>query len=267
MQVIGDRVSAKADQHKKSAIMNGQQPAPADDDVPIRGLVWQASKRASILPPEPNYTPEYAKHVLVTGGVGFVGSHIAEALLTMGIKVVVYDIFNSETTISAEKQENASLLQRAADDYAAKGASLTIVHGDIRDKEKLLETIKEHGITAAIHVGGLVDDRRSVKHPEEYIDVNIRGTATLLSALGESGVKMVVQASTRSVFGQRDVNEVFLTEQSNRRPVNPYGASKVGADAMAHCYSHLHKMNVTLIRIFATYGPRGRPVSISLFCI
>ena len=105
----------------------------------------------------------------------------------------------------------------------------------------------------------MIVDRRSVFHPGEYIDVNIRGTATLLDALGQCGVKMVVQASTRSVFGQRDVNEVYLTEKSNLRPVNPYGASKVGADAMAHCYSHLHKMNVTLIRIFATYGPRGRP--------
>lgn len=210
------------------------------------------SFQGSIIPPSPNFTSEYAKVVLVTGGVGFVGSHIAEALLTMGMKVVIYDIFNSETTVSAEKQENATILQN-------DGAHLCVVHGDIRDKENLVKTIKEHGITAAIHVGGMVDDRRSVFHPGEYIDVNIRGTATLLDALGQCGVKMVVQASTRSVFCQRDVNEVYLTEKSNRRPVNPYGASKVGADAMAHCYSHLHKMNVTLIRIFATYGPRGRP--------
>ena len=217
------------------------------------------SFQGSIIPPSPNFTSEYAKVVLVTGGVGFVGSHIAEALLTMGMKVVIYDIFNSETTVSAEKQENATILQRTAEEYKDDGAHLCVVHGDIRDKENLVKTIKEHGSTAAIHVGGMGDDRRSVFHPGEYIDVNIRGTATLLDALGQCGVKMVVQASTRSVFGQRDVNEVYLTEKSNRRPVNPYGASKVGADAMAHCYSHLHKMNVTLIRIFATYGPRGRP--------
>ena len=136
---------------------------------------------------------------------------------------------------------------------------MTIVNGDIRDQENILRTIQEHGVTGAIHVGGMVDDRRSVKHPEEYIDVNIRGTAMLLDALGKSGVKMVVQASTRSVFGQRVDNDTKLTETADRRPINPYGASKVGADAMAHCYSHLHKMNLTLVRIFATYGPRGRP--------
>jgi len=207
----------------------------------------------------PSFTEEYCKSVLVTGGVGFVGSHIAEALLRSGTKVVIYDIFNSETTVSAEKREIASILRQAADECKSDGASLDIVHGDIRDKEKLLQTISGHGITSCIHVGGMVDDRRSVFHPDEYIDVNIRGTATLLDALGKSGVKMVVQASTRSVFGQRADNSALLTEKADRRPVNPYGASKVGADAMAHCYSHLHKMNVTLIRIFATYGPRGRP--------
>ena len=211
------------------------------------------------MPIKENYTEEYCECVMVTGGVGFVGSHIAEALLREGRKVVVYDIFNSETTSSAEKRENVAILENTAQEFASYGASVTIVNGDIRDQENILRTIREHGVTGAIHVGGMVDDRRSVKHPEEYIDVNIRGTAMLLDALGKSGVKMVVQASTRSVFGQRADNGTKLTETADRRPINPYGASKVGADAMAHCYSHLHKMNVTLVRIFATYGPRGRP--------
>ena len=208
---------------------------------------------------DPRYTEEYCKCVLVTGGVGFVGSHIAEALLKEGRKVIVYDIFNSETTSSAEKRENVSILQKTAQKFSADGAHVDIVNGDIRDQEKIIQTIRQHGVTGAIHVGGMVDDRRSVSHPEEYIDVNIRGTAMLLDALGKCGVKMVVQASTRSVFGQRADNNTKLTEQADRRPINPYGASKVGSDAMAHCYCHLHKMNLSLVRIFATYGPRGRP--------
>ena len=171
----------------------------------------------------------------------------------------MYDIFNSETTVSAEKKENAAILKNTALERADQGASVDIVHGDIRDKEMLMSTIRDFEITACIHVGGMVDDRRSVFHPDEYIDVNIRGTATLLDALGQCGVKMVVQVSTRSVFGQRDDNGIYLIEEAARRPVNPYGASKVGADAMAHCYSHLHNMNVTLVRIFAAYRPSGRP--------
>jgi len=205
------------------------------------------------------FTEEYCKCVLVTGGVGFVGSHIAEALLKEGRMVVVYDIFNSETTKSAEKLENAEILQNTADLHASNGASLSIVHGDIRDQEKIIQTIEEYGVTGAIHVGGMVDDRGSVTSPEAFIDVNILGTALLLDALGKCGVKMVVQASTRSVFGQRTENALRLNERADRRPINPYGASKVGADAMAHCYCHLHNMNLSLVRIFATYGPRGRP--------
>mmetsp|Transcript_21229 Transcript_21229/g.31887 ORF Transcript_21229/g.31887 Transcript_21229/m.31887 type:complete len:367 (-) Transcript_21229:110-1210(-) len=206
---------------------------------------------------------DYCKCVMVTGGVGFVGSHIAEELLK-GVDglcklcqhVVVFDIFNSETTKSTEKNENASILRRTAEKY---GTSVTIVNGDIRDQNKIIQTIQKHNVTACIHVGGMVDDRRSVTHPEEYIDVNIRGTALLLDALGKCGVKNVVQASTRSVFGQRQNNDEKLDEKADRRPINPYGASKVGADAMAHCYCHLHKMSLSLVRIFATYGPRGRP--------
>jgi len=205
------------------------------------------------------YTEEYSNCVLVTGGVGFVGSHIAEALLKEGRKVVVYDMFNSETTASSEKQENADILRKTAKKFSSIGANVSIVHGDIRDQPKIIQTIQDFGVTGAIHVGGMVDDRRSVTHPEEYIDVNIRGTALLLDALGKCGVKMVVQASTRSVFGQRTDNNTKLKENADRRPINPYGASKVGADAMAHCYCHLYDMNLSLVRIFATYGPRGRP--------
>ena len=204
-------------------------------------------------------TDEYCRCVLLTGGVGFIGSHICERLLAEGRTVVIYDIFNSETTKSAEKQQNAALLYAAAAANQANGAHLTIVNGDIRDQEHILKVIKEHGITGCIHVGGMVDDRRSVAFPEEYVDVNILGTCRLLDALGKCGVKMVVQASTRSVFGQRSDNNELLDEAALRRPINPYGVSKVGADAMAHCYSHLHSMNVNLVRIFACYGPRGRP--------
>ena len=204
-------------------------------------------------------TEDFCKSVLVTGGVGFVGSHITEALLREGSKVVIYDCFNSETSTNVEKQENARILRDAAEKFASIGASLSIINGDIRDPDSLARTIKEHGITSCIHVAGMVDDRRSVKFPIEYIEINVKGTAILLDTLGKNGVKMVVQASTRSVYGQRDDNDVYLSEAADRRPVNPYGASKVAADAFAHTYCYLHNMNISLIRIFSAYGPRGRP--------
>ncbi len=207
-------------------------------------------------PPPPHYTPiyteEYTRFVLVTGGVGFVGSHVTESLLRSGSKVVVYDSFNTETTERAEKVEIARELHRVALEHAHLGASLVVVKGDIRDRALIMKTIARYSITSCVHLGALVDDRRSVSLPDEFIDVNIRGTATLLDALGASGVKMVVQASTRSVYGQREDNGACLTESADRRPVNPYGASKVGSDAIAHCYSR-ELMNYTCCAIFFSH--------------
>ena len=89
-------------------------------------------------PIPPQYTDAHCKCVLVMGGVGFVGSHIAEALLSEGREVIVYDVFNSETTMSAEKQENAAILRRTAEQHAGKGAKLSIIDGDIRDQRRSL---------------------------------------------------------------------------------------------------------------------------------
>ena len=202
------------------------------------------------------FTEEFCKCVLVTGGAGFVGSHVAEALLKEGRKVVVYDVFNSETSSRSEKQENIAILEQIAKAFACKDASLTVVNGDVRDQYKLIDTIQAHCVTACVHAGAMVCDRRSVEYPEEYMKTNAIGTMRLFEALGKCGVKMVVQASTCSVFGQRKDNIQLLDESSDRRPINPYGASKVAADSLGYCYSYLYKMNVTQIRFFATYGPR-----------
>ena len=208
---------------------------------------------------EKRYTEEYISGcVLVTGGCGFVGSHVVEALLREGRNVVVYDMFNSETTTSDEKRENAQTLFKTAGENKSIGARLAIVDGNIRDGDEIAETVREHGVTACVHCAGMVDDRRSVHFPQEYLENNVLGTSMLLDTLGKCGVKMVVQPSTRSVFGANN-QEKSLHESCDRRPINPYGASKVATDALAHCYSYLHEMNCTMVRIFATYGPRGRP--------
>lgn len=206
--------------------------------------------------------------ILVTGGAGFIGSHIAEALLKQCKKVIVFDVFNQETTKSDEKHSNITLLEKTVEqvnkmlsDNHPK-AELFVTTGDIRDRNSIQEVIANvsYNITSVVHIAGLVDDRRSVSYPNEYFDVNVIGTATLLDVLGKSGkIKRVVQASTRSVFGEVNKHDVKLDETSPRRPVNPYGVSKVASDAAAHCYSHMYQMQIFLVRITSCYGHRGRP--------
>ena len=205
--------------------------------------------------------------ILVPGGVGFFGGHIAEHLLKRGHRVVVYDIFNSETTPSAEKRETADVLIKTATEHKDKGSTLKIVNGDICDAVKLESVVKSEGITACFNMAALVNDRRSVTHPTDFIDVNIKGTVNLLRILGEHGVKTVVHASTRSVFGQVVNNNTEWDENAPRLPINPYGATKVATDAFLHVYAHLYGMNVSIIRSSAAYGPRGRLDMFPRICV
>ena len=139
--------------------------------------------------------------ILVTGGVGFVGGHLSQLLLSKGYKVIVYDIFNSDTTPVTEKIATAQILAKTAIEHKHKNASLKIIIGDIRDEKKLQWIIKSFKITSCFHMAALVDDRTSVHTPFEYIDTNIKGTVTLFKCLSDNGIKTIIQASTRSVFG------------------------------------------------------------------
>jgi UDP-glucuronate 4-epimerase len=196
--------------------------------------------------------------VLVTGAAGFFGSHIAAVLLRAGRHVVAFDKLNAETTSSTEKQDNLGRLQAIAD--ATEGARLSVFRGDVLDEASILAALEATAPTACVHAASMVDDRRSVQHPREYLLTNIIGTQTLLQTIaGHGTVRQFVYISTRSTFGQVDSAGQLMTEESPKRPINPYGASKVGAEAICHVYHHLHGIDVNIIRIFALYGPYGRP--------
>jgi UDP-glucuronate 4-epimerase len=196
--------------------------------------------------------------ILVTGAAGFFGSHIAAEFLHAGKHVVVFDKFNAETTSVGEKEINISRLEAIA--AGVPNARLSINRGDILDADSILATLRATNPTACVHAASMVDDRRSVNHPKEYLITNIIGTQTLLHTIAEHGsVRQFVYISTRSTFGQVDSPGQLMLEESPKRPINPYGASKVGAEAICHVYHHLHGININIIRIFALYGPYGRP--------
>jgi UDP-glucuronate 4-epimerase len=196
--------------------------------------------------------------VLVTGAAGFFGSHIAAQFLRAGKHVVAFDKLNAETTSAGEKESNIRKLELLA--AVTPGAQLSVYRGDVLDADSIRVALRADNPTACVHAASMVDDRRSVSHPQEYLVTNIIGTQTLLHTIAEHGsVRQFVYISTRSTFGQVESADQLMSEEAPKRPINPYGASKVGAEAICHVYHHLHGINVNIIRIFALYGPHGRP--------
>ena len=196
--------------------------------------------------------------ILVTGAAGFFGSHIAARLIQAGKQIIVIDKINAETTTSQEKESN---LQRLVDlAKTISGASVSIYRENIADQGRIQTILQETQPTACVHAASLVDDRRSVKHPTDYLTVNVIGTQKLLQAIVDaSTIRQFVYISTRSTFGQVDHPNCLMQEEDPKRPINPYGASKLGAEAICHVYHHIYNLQVNIIRIFALYGPNGRP--------
>ncbi|MCY4020591.1 MAG: SDR family NAD(P)-dependent oxidoreductase [Chloroflexi bacterium] len=186
---------------------------------------------------------------LITGGAGFIGSHVAEALLQRGETVVVIDNFNDYYD-PAIKRGNAARL-RAYE-------RLKLVEGDIRDPALLERLFAEERITHVAHLAAMPGVRASVAQARLYMDVNLTGTMNLLEACKTNGVKQFVLASTSSVYGKTEILP-FIESDTADRPLAAYPASKRAAELLAHTYHNLGDMHVTVLRFFNVYGPAGRP--------
>ncbi len=193
------------------------------------------------------------KKVLVTGGAGFIGSHVAEFLLARGDDVVIVDEMNDYYDVRI-KETNLRLLQEA---YPQNGR-LTIYRGDICD-EDLMETIFETEQPKWVcHMAARAGVRPSIQDPFVYIHSNIKGTTHLMELSHKYGVANFVFASSSSVYGGS--KSTFFSEDENvDNPVSPYAASKKACELLAYTYHHLYQLNVTGLRFFTVYGPRGRP--------
>jgi UDP-glucuronate 4-epimerase len=192
------------------------------------------------------------KKVLVTGGAGFIGSHVAEYLLERGDDVVIVDNMNDYYDVRI-KETNLALLRQK---YGDKRVSVII--GDICDAELMEQVFETTRPEWVCHMAARAGVRPSINDPFIYIQANIKGTTTLLELAHKYGVKNFVFASSSSVYGGSK-STYFSEEESVDHPVSPYAASKKACELLAYTYHHLYKLNISALRFFTVYGPRGRP--------
>lgn len=186
---------------------------------------------------------------LVTGGAGFIGGHVAEALLQRGDRAVIIDNFNDYYD-PAIKRRNAERLRHFD--------NCVIMEGDIRERSLVEGLYAEYGITHVAHLAAMAGVRESVQQARLYMDVNVSGTLNLLEASKAAKIKQFVLASTSSVYGKTEILP-FVETDSADRPLAAYPASKRAAELLAHTYHNLVDMPVTALRFFNVYGPAGRP--------
>lgn len=186
---------------------------------------------------------------LITGGAGFVGSHVAEKLLQRGETVVVIDNFNDyyDPAIKRRNVERLSTYEQ-----------FTLIDGDIRDVTLVNRMFAEHNITHVAHLAAMAGVRASVDQTRLYMDVNLTGSMNLMEAGKAQKIQQFVMASTSSVYGKTEIVPFIETDTADR-PLAAYPASKRAAEMLGHTYHNLVDMNVTVLRFFNVYGPSGRP--------
>lgn len=187
-------------------------------------------------------------YILVTGGAGFIGSHLSESLLLSGEKVIILDSFDSFYDIQIKKQ-NINLLEKL---------NPIIVEGDIRDPKILDDIFSNYTIKIVIHLAAKAGVRPSINNPDSYLDVNLNGTIQILEAMKKYNCKKIVFASSSSLYGNNKKIPYRETDESSY-PISPYAVSKKSAELILYTYHHLYQIDVIILRLFTVYGPRQRP--------
>ena len=186
---------------------------------------------------------------LITGGAGFIGSHLGGALLGRGERVICLDNFNDYYD-PAFKRANIAGYMRHPD--------FVLVEGDIRDRDLVMRLTGEHRPQRIAHLAAMAGVRYSIERATLYAEVNLQGTVNLLDAARQHGVENFVFASTSSIYGVTQAIP-FRAEQPTDRPLAPYPATKKAAEVMGYAYHNMFGLNFTALRFFTAYGPRVRP--------
>lgn len=212
------------------------------------------------------------KTYLVTGGAGFIGSHLVEKLLKNGNKVINIDNFNEfynynikvknvlDSTGKIQKNDDGEIKVNELQDLKklvdSENYILEIV--DITNMEILEEVFQRNKIDTVIHLAAMAGVRPSIEKPLLYEKVNIRGTMNILELINKYNIKKFICASSSSVYGNNE--KVPFSEKDNvDRAISPYAATKKSCEIIGHSYHHLYDIDTIMLRFFTVYGPRQRP--------
>ena len=208
---------------------------------------------------------------LVTGGSGFIGSHLVEHLLKNGHSVINVDNFDDfydyrikiKNTLSSTGLETAFAFHDKDRDiqkviFETSSRDYQLYYQDIRDRSGLQKIFAKHKIDAVIHLAALAGVRPSIERPADYEEVNIKGTMNLWEVCREHRVNKFVCASSSSVYGNNEKIPFSETDPVDE-PISPYAATKRASEILGHVYHHLYGIDMVHLRFFTVYGPRQRP--------
>jgi UDP-glucuronate 4-epimerase len=191
-----------------------------------------------------------AKNILVTGGAGFIGSHLVDRLLAEGRwRVTVVDDFN-DFYDPARKRMNVAT--------HAGNERFRLIEADIRDRAALERVFAETSFDCVVHLAARAGVRPSLAEPLLYNETNVTGTLHLLELARAQGVRQFVFGSSSSVYGI-NAKVPFAEDDPIRQPISPYAATKAAGEHLCHVYSHLYGVRCVCLRFFTVYGARQRP--------
>ena len=189
------------------------------------------------------------ERILLTGGAGFIGSHLSQALLARGALLSIVDNFDPFY---------AAAWKRANLEDVGRAGAYSLHETDIRDYDALRRVFSAARPEAIVHLAARAGVRPSIEQPRLYEEVNVAATVNLLELAREFGVRQFVFGSSSSVYGATS-HAPFSEDHFELRPISPYAATKLAGELQGHTYAHLYRLPVICLRLFTVYGPRQRP--------
>src|SRR5215813_3050917 len=188
--------------------------------------------------------------ILITGGAGFIGSHLVDRLVADGnFRITVLDNFNDFYDPTIKRRNISAHLKRA---------NFELIEADIVDSKTINDLFRKSEFDCVVHLAARAGVRPSLEDPLSYEDTNVRGTFTLLEAARVNRVPKFIFGSSSSVYGTNS-KIPFSEDDSISNPISPYAATKIAGEAACHTYSHLYDLRVISLRFFTVYGARQRP--------